>query len=350
MCDSETASTAVADASAAGTASPPAADALKSECNAVATPAPSSSPPSGPDASVASPDGHNPSASAADTLKHGSAAVVTHAADALESGSDAVLTPAPSSPAPQQSVSPEPPACSVSSPEDSSHDTLKQGVAPHLAPSSCTTLRESDSAVSGGDVAAEQAPAHSLDGSQAQVLTTSPTAAALFQSVSSRGDAEQPVSAASSSSCCNGNDHPCSREEEEQPEEQDPSELPQAEEDEHMLEHSAPLLLPLPLPLAAGCAQEDAQQAEEFAPDTRTEASMHCSRDATCNAADVPEPAKKPGLLAKTLFCTVFSPVLVPVLAVGGCLQLCEALSVQRTLWKYTMAGSEMGCNSGTAA
>ena len=332
--DSETASTAVA-ASEAGTASPSAADALKSESDAVVTPAPS--PPA--NASVASPDGHTPSASAADTLKDGSATVVTHAADALESGSDAVVTPAATPPATQQSVSPEPPACSVSSPADSSHESLKQGVAPHLAPSSCTTLHESDSVVSGGDAAAEQAPALSLDGSQAELLTPSPATAAPSQSACSRGDAEQPEDSPS----CHSN-HGCGNQEEEEEEEeeqrgeQNPTQPPAQEEEEH----SAPLLLPLPLLLPAGSAQEGAQEAQAFAQDVPTDAT---TVDAPCSPAEVPEPKKKPGFLAKTVFCTIFSLVLVPVLAVGGCLQLYEALSVQRTMWKYTMAGSQKGCN-----
>ena len=279
----------LADASEAGTASPPAADALKSESDAVVTHAPSSSPPSVTQQTAA-----------------------PHPAD-------------------------DPPTASTSSP------SLKQGLATHPTPGSCARLGEADSAFSGGDAAAEQAPAHSLDGSQAQ--SHSPIASALSQSFSSRGDAQQPED---SSSCCDGNDHPCSRGEEEQPREQDPSELPQEEEDEQMSEHSAPLPLPLPQPLPAGSAQADlgAHQAQE---DMQTEATAGCS-DASCNAADVPEPKKKPGFLAKTVFCTIFSPILVPVLAVGACLQLYEALSVQRTMWNYTMAGSQTGCNSGTAA
>ena len=89
-------------------------------------------------------------------------------------------------------------------------------------------------------------------------------------------------------------------------EEQGFSQLPK-EEDEQLSEGMASLL---PALSSAAADQEDVQQSH---------------------------PEGKPGFLAKTVFCAVFSPILVPVLAVGGCLQIHKALSVQRSLWNYSV-------------
>lgn len=108
--------------------------------------------------------------------------------------------------------------------------------------------------------------------------------------------------------------------------------MPQ-QEDEHFLERTAPLLA---LP-SAESAQEGVQQLQGHAEDTQTDGMSHGASDVPRNAAETPQAKQKPGFLAKTIFCTVFAPVLVPVLAVGGCLQLHDALSVQRKMWTYSV-------------
>lgn len=246
------------------------------------------------------------------------------AGDALGSRSHRMVTPsspilASSGSPTQQTASPplpdNPPAPSVTSPD---HDSLTQGLASHLSLSRSQMEAEPDRSVSGGDVAAEQAPVHFLDGAHAESLGPTSTASAPSQSASSSGHAEQPER----SSPCNKHHH---GKEEEQQWEQSPSH--HGKEDKQLSEHFAPPILPLALPLAAGPAQEAVQQVQGYAQDTQGDASTHCIRDAACNPAQLPPAKAKPGILAKSLFCIVFSPVLVPVLAVGGCLQLYDALS-----------------------
>ena len=75
------------------------------------------------------------------------------------------------------------PSPSVSSPE---HQSGSNGLATHLTPNSHGMIDESGSSVNGGDVAGEQAPAQSSDGSKTALLILSPTIAAPSQS-SGRG-------------------------------------------------------------------------------------------------------------------------------------------------------------------
>lgn len=159
--------------------------------------------------------------------------------------------------------------------------------------------------------------------------------------------------------------HHYGREEEEQPREPHPSQLPRQEEDEQPLQHSAPLLLSGRaagsgraiveeelsavtaahlLPVQAGSAQEGVQWVQEFAQDTQREASTDSTRDALWNPAGVLKAKRNPGLLAKTVKISVpYSP------AGGGWVPAVVARSVHCGTWKYTMAGSQKGCNSGTA-
>ena len=119
---------------------------------------------------------------------------------------------------------------------------------------------------------------------------------------------------------------------EEQPQgEQESSQLPQEEEDEQLPEGTAPLL---PLLSSAAADQEGVQQRRVEG--TQMDRSAHDTSSVSLNEA-MPNAKGKPGFLAKTVFCAVFSPILVPVLAVGGCLQIYDALSVQRNLWKYAI-------------
>ena len=56
------------------------------------------------------------------------------------------------------------------------------------------------------------------------------------------------------------------------------------------------------------------------------------SVDALCTGAGVPEGKKKPGFLAKTLFCSVFSPVLVRGILGAVCSGACGQVSLHTTL------------------
>ncbi|KAL3160974.1 hypothetical protein ABBQ38_009364 [Trebouxia sp. C0009 RCD-2024] len=101
----------------------------------------------------------------------------------------------------------------------------------------------------------------------------------------------------------------------------------QAEEDEEALHASASLV---PTTLAG---DEDAQQSHSHPvqqDNLRTGGLAQDSDGAACAATDseAVAPKAKPGFLAQALFCTVASPILVPVLALGTAIQLYEALSL----------------------
>ena len=121
------------------------------------------------------------------------------------------------------------------------------------------------------------------------------------------------------------------KEEEEHQGAQKPSQLPQGQ-DEHLSECTAPL----PQVPSAGAGQEGVQQLQSHAEVTQANDVTHCAGDVSRHAAEAPQAKKKPGFFAKAMFCTVFSPILVPVLAVGGFLQMHDALSVQRRVWTYS--------------
>ena len=161
------------------------------------------------------------------------------AGDALGSGSSATFAPSGSVSRTQQTASPplavDPPAPSVTSPD---HDSLTQVLATHITLSRSKMDNETDRSVCGGDVAGEQAPAHLLDVAQAESLSPTGTASVPSQSASSRRHAEQPAHSFS----CNKRYHGKA---EEQQWEQNPSH--HGKEDEQLSEHFAPLLLPLPL-------------------------------------------------------------------------------------------------------
>ena len=233
-----------------------------------------------------------PSSSSADELLSGLKARTSNAVDPHAASLSS--TTVPSGPDTQQAAACHPPMAPVSNPEDHKHDLVGQPSSLQLS-----TQEKEEQQACGGSTQAETA--------EQQQNPFSPL-----------GEDNQQARC-------------CGKEEEKQQGEQKPSQLLQ-EADEHFSEHTAPHLSVL----SAGAA-EGVQQLQNHAEDTHVNAVAHCASHVSHNAAEAPQTKQEPSFLAKILFCTFFAPILVPVLAVGGCLQLHDALSVQHKVWTYSV-------------